>query len=55
VQLASAATYSLGHGGNEAQMTMGNVLAVLISAGSLAPDADVPLRLVLACRAAMGL
>jgi PiT family inorganic phosphate transporter len=55
LQLVSAAAYSLGHGGNDAQKTMGIVLAVLIASGQLAKDADAPLWVVLACHAAMGL
>lgn len=54
-QLASAAAFSLGHGGNDAQKTMGIILAVLISAGTLPPDADVPLWVVLSAHLAIGL
>ncbi len=54
-QLASAAAFSLGHGGNDAQKTMGIILAVLIAAGSLPPDADVPLWVVLSAHTAIGL
>jgi PiT family inorganic phosphate transporter len=54
-QLASAAAFSLGHGGNDAQKTMGIILAVLIAAGSLPPDADVPLWVVLSAHLAIGL
>src|SRR5215203_3003258 len=46
-QLFSAAAFSLGHGGNDAQKTMGVILAVLISAGYLPADAAVPLWVVL--------
>jgi PiT family inorganic phosphate transporter len=55
LQLVSAAAYSLGHGGNDAQKTMGIVLAVLIAAGQLDKTADAPLWVVLSCHAAMGL
>ncbi len=55
LQLVSAAAYSLGHGGNDAQKTMGIILAVLIASGSLSAQADVPLWVVLACHTAMGL
>jgi PiT family inorganic phosphate transporter len=55
LQLVSAAAYSLGHGGNDAQKTMGIVLAVLIASGQLAQDAEAPLWVVLACHGAMGL
>ncbi|MGH8913967.1 MAG: inorganic phosphate transporter [Acidimicrobiia bacterium] len=54
-QLASAAAFSLGHGGNDAQKTMGIILAVLIAAGTVPPDADVPLWVVLAAHTAIGL
>jgi PiT family inorganic phosphate transporter len=54
-QLASAAAFSLGHGGNDAQKTMGIMLAVLIAAGALPPDADVPLWVVLSAHTAIGL
>ena len=55
LQLVSAAAYSLGHGGNDAQKTMGIILAVLIATKSLGAQADVPLWVVLSCHAAMGL
>ena len=55
LQLVSAAAYSLGHGGNDAQKTMGIILAVLIATKDLAADASVPLWVVLSCHAAMGL
>jgi PiT family inorganic phosphate transporter len=54
-QLVSAAAFSLGHGGNDAQKTMGIILAVLIGAGHLGADADVPLWVVLAAHVAIGL
>jgi PiT family inorganic phosphate transporter len=59
-QLLSAALYSLGHGGNDAQKTMGIIVAALIATQHLAKPAaghppDVPLWVVLACHAAMGL
>jgi PiT family inorganic phosphate transporter len=59
-QLFSAAMYSLGHGGNDAQKTMGIITAVL-AAGSLVsygPGGSlprIPLWVVLACHAAMAL
>ena len=46
-QLVSAAAFSLGHGANDAQKTMGIILALLIAAGAPAADADVPLWVVL--------
>jgi PiT family inorganic phosphate transporter len=54
-QLFSAAAFSLGHGGNDAQKTMGIILAVLIAAGHLPPDADVPLWVVLSAHTAIAL
>ena len=54
-QLASAAAFSLGHGGNDAQKTMGVILAVLIGAGHLPNDAEVPLWVVLSAHTAIAL
>src|SRR5690349_17628220 len=47
-QLVSAAAFSLGHGANDAQKTMGIILAVLIASHHVAPNAGVPLWVVLA-------
>jgi inorganic phosphate transporter, PiT family len=58
LQLVSAALYSLGHGGNDAQKTMGIVALVLVASGSLSADfgaSDIPLWVVLACQAAIAL
>jgi PiT family inorganic phosphate transporter len=54
-QLVSAAAYSLGHGANDAQKTMGVILALLISAGELGKNADVPLWVVLSAHTAIAL
>src|SRR5258706_3724804 len=54
-QLVSAALYSLGHGGNDAQKTMGIIAVLLFSAGVLWSQVYVPLWVVLSCHAAMGL
>ncbi|HEY2990276.1 MAG TPA: inorganic phosphate transporter [Candidatus Binatia bacterium] len=54
-QLLSAALYSLGHGGNDAQKTMGIIAVLLFSAGVLGGEFYVPLWVVLSCHAAMGL
>jgi PiT family inorganic phosphate transporter len=54
-QLVSAAAFSLGHGGNDAQKTMGIILAVLIAAGHLPTDSDVPLWVVLSAHIAIAL
>jgi PiT family inorganic phosphate transporter len=55
LQLVSAAAYSLGHGGNDAQKTMGIIFAVLVASKNLDSSASVPLWVVLSCHAAMGL
>ena len=54
-QLLSAALYSLGHGGNDAQKTMGIIAVLLYANGYLGEQFHVPLWVVLACHAAMGL
>jgi PiT family inorganic phosphate transporter len=54
-QLFSAAAFSLGHGANDAQKTMGIILALLIASGHAAADAPVPLWVVLAAHTAIGL
>jgi PiT family inorganic phosphate transporter len=54
-QLFSAAAFSLGHGANDAQKTMGIILALLIASGHAAPDASTPLWVVLAAHTAIGL
>jgi PiT family inorganic phosphate transporter len=54
-QLVSAAAFSLGHGANDAQKTMGIILALLIAGGHLSADADVPLWVVLSAHTAIGL
>jgi len=55
LQLVSAALFSLGHGGNDAQKTMGIIYVLLISKGYLSIDAGVPIWVVLLCQLAMGL
>lgn len=55
LQLVSAGLYSLGHGGNDAQKTMGIIAVLLYSAGLLGDSFHVPLWVVLACHTAMGL
>jgi inorganic phosphate transporter, PiT family len=54
-QLVSAALYSLGHGGNDAQKTMGIITVLLFATGYLGDTFYVPLWVVLACHAAMAL
>jgi PiT family inorganic phosphate transporter len=55
LQYVSAALYSLGHGGNDAQKTMGIIWMLLIAAQYSGPKDPLPLWVVLACQAAMGL
>ena len=57
LQFVSASLYSLGHGGNDAQKTMGIIAALLIAHGMGPSDGEfhVPLWVVLSCQAAMGL
>ena len=59
-QLVSAAAYSLGHGGNDAQKTMGIITAVLVAGGFLASGPEgklpgIPLWVVLSAHAAIAL
>lgn len=53
LQLISAAMYSLGHGGNDAQKTMGIIAVLLYSQGMLGGEFHVPFWVVLSCQAAM--
>jgi PiT family inorganic phosphate transporter len=56
MQLVSASMYSLGHGGNDAQKTMGIIWMLLIAAGvSTTEDSMPPYWVVLSCYAAIGL
>jgi PiT family inorganic phosphate transporter len=55
VQFFSASAYSLGHGGNDAQKTMGIIAVLLYSQGYLGKEFSVPFWVVLSCQAAMGL
>ncbi|HOT50422.1 MAG TPA: inorganic phosphate transporter, partial [Candidatus Hydrogenedentes bacterium] len=58
-QLFSAALYSLGHGGNDAQKTMGLIVALLVAAGYFSPDVQLSMTdwktmwIILSCHAAM--
>ncbi len=60
-QLLSAAAYSLGHGGNDAQKTMGIIMALLVAAGMMHPATQLSLMdwhtawIILSCHAAMAL
>lgn len=61
VQFASAALYSLGHGGNDAQKTMGIIVALLVAAGYMSPDIRLSMVdlhtiwIVLSCQLAMAI
>jgi inorganic phosphate transporter, PiT family len=55
LQFVSASLYSLGHGGNDAQKTMGIIAVLLFSQGHLGKEFFVPFWVVLACQAAMAL
>jgi PiT family inorganic phosphate transporter len=54
-QLLSAAAYSLGHGTNDAQKTMGIIAVLLFSTGHLGKEFYVPFWVVMAAHAALGL
>ena len=54
-QLLSAAAYSLGHGANDAQKTMGVIFALLIAQNEISPNADVPLWVVLSAHSSIAL
>jgi PiT family inorganic phosphate transporter len=55
-QLLSAAAYSIGHGGNDAQKTMGIIAAIMVAAGLLPKDfTDVPTWVILASYGAMAM
>ena len=55
LQFVSASLYSLGHGGNDAQKTMGLIAVLLYSQGLLGGEFHVPFWVVITCQAAMGL
>ncbi len=55
LQLVSAAFYSLGHGGNDAQKTMGIIAVLLYSQGMLGAEFYVPTWVVLSCYGAIAL
>jgi len=55
LQLVSAALYSLGHGTNDAQKTMGIIAMLLFSTGHLGAEFYVPLWVILSCYAAIAL
>jgi inorganic phosphate transporter, PiT family len=55
LQYVSAALYSLGHGSNDAQKTMGIIWVLLIAAGSIGKNDDLPFWVIILCQVAMGL
>jgi inorganic phosphate transporter, PiT family len=55
LQFVSASLYSLGHGGNDAQKTMGIIAVLLYSQGALGGEFHIPLWVILSCQAAMAL
>jgi PiT family inorganic phosphate transporter len=55
LQFISASLYSLGHGGNDAQKTMGIIAVLLYSQGALGAKFYVPFWVVIACQIAMAL
>jgi PiT family inorganic phosphate transporter len=55
LQFVSGSLYSLGHGGNDAQKTMGIIAILLYSQGMLGGEFHIPFWVVLSCQAAMGL
>lgn len=55
LQFVSASLYSLGHGGNDAQKTMGIIAVLLFAHGKLGGEFHVPMWVVLSCQAAMAL
>ncbi|KQS53860.1 inorganic phosphate transporter [Brevundimonas sp. Leaf363] len=55
LQFLSASAYSLGHGGNDAQKTMGIIAVLLYSRGMTGPDFHVPFWVVISCQAAIAL
>ena len=55
LQFVSASLYSLGHGGNDAQKTMGIIWMLLIAAQVTGPKDPLPFWVVMVCQTAMGL
>jgi len=55
LQFVSASLYSLGHGGNDAQKTMGIIAVLLYSQGALGSEFHIPLWVIMSCQAAMAL
>ncbi len=55
LQLLSASMYSLGHGGNDAQKTMGIIWMLLIAAGVTGASDPLPLWVIISCYVAIGM
>lgn len=55
LQFVSAALYSLGHGSNDAQKTMGIIWMLLIASSAIGPSDALPFWVILVCQLAMGL
>jgi PiT family inorganic phosphate transporter len=55
LQFVSASLYSLGHGGNDAQKTIGIIAVLLYSQGYMGSEFNVPFWVVITCYSAMGL
>jgi PiT family inorganic phosphate transporter len=55
MQLGSAALYSIGHGANDAQKTMGIIAGLLFAQGLIGSEFYVPFWVMLSCQAAMAL
>jgi inorganic phosphate transporter, PiT family len=55
LQLLSASAFSLGHGGNDAQKSMGIIWVALFAVGKVPKDSDPALWIVLSCHAAIAL
>jgi len=55
LQLISASAYALGHGGNDAQKTIGIIWMLLISAGMMKNGDSVPVWVIVSCYTAIGL
>jgi inorganic phosphate transporter, PiT family len=55
LQLISASAFSLGHGGNDAQKSMGIIWVAMITANQVSKDAPIALWVVLSCQAAIAI
>jgi inorganic phosphate transporter, PiT family len=55
LQILSASAFSLGHGGNDAQKSMGIIWVAMIATNQVAKDAPIDLWIVLSCQAAIAL